>query len=89
MLSVKKILAYAWPLFVILTLVFTYVTAPHFYVSYIFQIEERELQLVEILTFLAAGMAGGLLIISTILFRTRMAVLLGGFLIRLITSHTI
>lgn len=65
MLSLRKILAYAWPLLVILTLVFTYVTAPHFYVSYIFQIEQRELQLVEILTFLAASMAGGLLLIST------------------------
>jgi hypothetical protein len=65
LLSLKKILAYAWPFLVILLLVFTYVTAPHFYVSYIFQIEERELQLVEILTFLAAGMAGGLLLFST------------------------
>ena len=65
MLSLKKILAYVWPLLVILTLVFTYVTAQHFYVSYIFQIQERELQVVEILTFLAASMAGGLLLIST------------------------
>jgi hypothetical protein len=65
LLSLKKILAYAWPLLVILTLLLTYVTAPQFYMSYIFQIEERELQLIEILTFLAASMAGGLLLIST------------------------
>ena len=68
MLSLRKILAYAWPLIVILTLVFMYVTAPHFYVSYIFQIQERELQLVEILTFLAASMASGLLLVSTLKF---------------------
>ncbi len=65
MLSLRKILAYAWPILVILTLVFTYAAAPHFFVSYVFQIEQRELQLVEILTFLAASMAGGLLLIST------------------------
>jgi hypothetical protein len=45
-----------------------YVTAPHFYVSYIFQIQERELQLVEILTFLAASIASGLLLVSTLKF---------------------
>ena len=65
LLSLKKILAYAWPLAVISALAFTYVTAPNFYVTYIFQMEERELQLVEILAFLAASMASGLLLIST------------------------
>ncbi len=45
-------------------LVITYVMWPKFFVSYIFQIQEREFQLVEILTFLAASTAGGLLLIS-------------------------
>ena len=65
LLSLRKILAYAWPLLVILALVFTYLTAPKFYVLYIFQIQEREFQLVEILTFLGASMAGVLLLRST------------------------
>ena len=65
LLSLKKFLAYAWPFFVILGLVFTYLTAPEFYVSYIFQIQQRELQFVEILTFLAAGMAGSLLVFAS------------------------
>jgi hypothetical protein len=61
----RKILAYAWPFIVILALIFSYRISPHFFVSYIFQIEQREFQFVEILTFVASSMAGGLLLLST------------------------
>ena len=64
-MNLRNLLAYTWPFFVILALVGTYLTAPQFYVSYIFQIQEREFQVVEILTFLAAGMAGSLLLMAT------------------------
>lgn len=65
MLNFGKTLAYAWPFLVILALIFTYINAPHFFVSYIFQIQNREFQVVEILTFIAAGMAGIILLMST------------------------
>jgi hypothetical protein len=65
LLNFGKTLAYAWPFLVILALIFTYINAPHFFVSYIFQIQNREFQVVEILTFIAAGMAGIILLMST------------------------
>ncbi len=55
------ILAYTWPLLVILILLGTYLWNRIFFVTYIFQINQREFQLVEILTFLSAILAGYLL----------------------------
>ncbi len=57
-------LAYTWPLLVILSLVISYITAPRFFVTYIFQAQEREFQLVEIMTFLAAAIAGMVLLVA-------------------------
>jgi hypothetical protein len=72
LLKLMKILAYAWPLLVILALAYTYLAAPRFFVAYVFQNDERELQLVEILTFLSASVAGVLLLLATWKFWKRM-----------------